>query len=51
MTESCDDLHTTAPGTLDEWVPWVAEMKRTHRLTKCPRCGLFKVWVEKAVQL
>ncbi len=43
----CTELHTPAPAGLDAWAEWSARKKETHRLSKCPRCGLFKVWMEK----
>lgn len=39
--------HTTAPSGYLAWHAWADEMSRTHRLTPCPGCNRFAVWVPR----
>lgn len=40
----CSD-HTPCPDGYAERAEWAEEMAKTHRCVRCPRCGLFAVWV------
>lgn len=44
-TSKCE--HTPCPSGFLEWHDWAGEMKKTHKQTACPNCGLWSVWVKK----
>ena len=37
--------HTPCPSGYAQVQTWARQMARTHRQARCPRCGLFVVWV------
>jgi len=48
--ENCPDIetHTAAPSGYLAWHAWAEKMSKTHRQAKCPSCGFWAVWYEKA---
>lgn len=46
-----DCTHTVCPPGYVEWHEWAAKKHRTHVSTKCPGCGLYKLWVPRAKPL
>jgi len=36
--------HTPCPRGYNEWHAWAARMYRTHTQSRCPGCGLYKIW-------
>lgn len=43
------DRHTKRPKGLSYlgFFSWADEKSKTHKQTKCPGCGLYKIWVPK----
>ena len=39
--------HTPQPEGYLQWHAWAARMIKSHKQTKCPSCGLWKIWVRK----
>ncbi len=39
--------HKIEPELYAEWSKKQARKQKTHRLTQCPNCGLWVVWVKK----
>ena len=39
--------HTEQPTAYLAWHQWAQKMRRTHRQTRCPGCGLFYLWKPK----
>jgi hypothetical protein len=37
--------HTACPDGYLNWDAWAREMAKTHRQQRCPRCGLWAIWV------
>ncbi len=40
--------HTPCPSSYLAWDEWAQRMAKTHRQSRCPGCGLWKIWVPKA---
>ncbi len=41
-------VHTPQPEGYNEWREFARLASRTHRQVRCPRCGLWQVWLPKA---
>lgn len=39
--------HTEGPGGYLSRLEWARQMTKTHTQTRCPGCGLWKVWVKR----
>ncbi|MFF3928209.1 hypothetical protein [Streptomyces hirsutus] len=39
--------HTPHPVRQFAHEAWAQQMLRTHKQTRCPGCGLWKIWVER----
>ena len=39
--------HEASPLGYCEWHEWAKAKNRTHKNSKCPDCGLFKIWTER----
>lgn len=39
--------HTYGPEGYLAWHEWAEAKAKTHRNTKCPGCGLYKIWTPK----
>jgi hypothetical protein len=50
--EPCPDIatHTPSPTGYLAWHAWADEMSKTHRSTRCPGCGLYKIWKPKTME-
>lgn len=40
--------HTLDPPGYTHWHEWAEKASKTHRQVRCPRCGLFAIWMPKA---
>lgn len=40
--------HTPAPTFYVAWHLWAEQMGRTHDQSRCPGCGLFRIWTRRA---
>lgn len=40
--------HTPEPSGYMAWFEWAGRMSKTHHQTRCPGCGLLKIWVPKS---
>lgn len=46
----CKKLHTPEPGHPSDytgWHEWAEKMGKTHVQKRCPKCGLWKIWIPK----
>ena len=43
------ELHTPMPEDYLEWFDAVHDLAPTHTQSKCPGCGLWKIWTPKPV--
>lgn len=41
--------HTPTPDGYNEWHEWARKASKTHAQVRCPCCGLWKVWLPKAM--
>jgi len=39
--------HTKCPEGYLQWHAWAEEKGKTHRVKRCPGCGLYAIWVPK----
>ena len=49
MCEHFED-HTVCPEGYIQWHAWAEELGKTHKQRKCPGCGYYAIWEEKAVR-
>ena len=42
--------HTPSPNGYTEKAAWFKRMGNTHKVERCPNCGLFAMWVPKKAQ-
>lgn len=43
------DKHTPRPAGYAAFNEWAEEMDLTHRVERCPSCGLYAIWVPHTV--
>lgn len=43
------DNHTDRPIGYAAWHEWARNMGKTHRQIRCDGCGLYAIWLPKAV--
>ena len=41
------ELHTEYDGPYAGFTPWAVQKAKTHRVSQCPGCGLWRVWTPK----
>ena len=48
----CPNLHDHTPGPDGylQWHAWASKLSRTHRQEKCSSCGLYVIWVPRAIR-
>ena len=39
--------HEPSPSGYTDWHEWAKAKNRTHKNSKCPDCGLFKIWTPR----
>ncbi len=42
-----DASHTECPNEYLAWHDWAEKKMKTHKQVKCPKCGLYAIWVPK----
>lgn len=51
--ESCPERERHTPEPMHEsdymgWHAWARRMSKTHKQLRCPKCGLFAIWVSRS---
>lgn len=47
--QGCPNIkaHTPAPESYLAWHAWAERKQKTHRVTRCPECELWSIWVPR----
>lgn len=50
IVPSADECrHTPTPELYHQWYEWCERASKTHSSIKCPHCGLWSIWLPKAM--